>query len=82
MLLSGCIPIYLPPYSPDLNPIEHSFGYLKREMRREGVFDTSRKDLLYIYNLVGRTMTSRRCTGWIKYDISPVVGDDGEWLDE
>lgn len=27
--LAGCIPEFLPPYSPDLNPIEHSWAQLK-----------------------------------------------------
>ena len=27
---TGAILLYLPPYSPDLNPIEHSFGTMKR----------------------------------------------------
>jgi transposase len=32
--LRGVILLYLPPYSPDLNPIEQSFGQLKSWMRR------------------------------------------------
>ena len=31
---------YLPPYSPDLNPIENVFGALKRIFRRQGVVQT------------------------------------------
>ncbi|KAE8221173.1 hypothetical protein CF319_g5423 [Tilletia indica] len=27
--------IYLPPYSPDLNPIEHAFSTLKARLRRQ-----------------------------------------------
>lgn len=27
--------VFLPPYSPDLNPIENTFGLLKRYLRRE-----------------------------------------------
>jgi transposase len=30
---SGALPIYLPPYSPDLNPIEPAFSKLKQLMR-------------------------------------------------
>jgi transposase len=30
----GCKLIYLPPYSPDPNPIEHLWGNLKRLLRK------------------------------------------------
>ena len=32
----GCELIYLPPYSPDLNPIEEAFAKLKALLRRAG----------------------------------------------
>ena len=32
----GCELIYLPPYSPDLNPIEEAFAKLKSLLRRSG----------------------------------------------
>jgi transposase len=32
----GCELIYLPPYSPDLNPIEEAFAKLKALLRRTG----------------------------------------------
>lgn len=31
---AGCHLRYLPPYSPDFNPIEHIFGLLKSDLRR------------------------------------------------
>ena len=33
----GCEILYLPPYSPDLNPIEEAFSKLKALLRRAGV---------------------------------------------
>jgi transposase len=32
----GCELIYLPPYSPDLNPIEEAFAKLKGLLRKSG----------------------------------------------
>jgi transposase len=32
----GCKLMYLPPYSPDLNPIEEAFAKLKALLRRAG----------------------------------------------
>lgn len=32
----GCEPLYLPPYSPDLNPIEEAFSKVKGFLRRAG----------------------------------------------
>ena len=30
---------YLPPYSPDLNPIEYSFSVIKKEIRNKGIME-------------------------------------------
>ena len=31
---AGCSILFLPPYSPDLNPIEHFWAWLKKKLRR------------------------------------------------
>lgn len=77
MVLSGCRVLYLPPYSPDLNPIEYSFSLLKGELRREGVFDLSKKDMLYLYDLACRVITPERAQGWIKHSAYSMQGLQG-----
>jgi hypothetical protein len=36
ILFSGVKLLYLPPYSPDFNPIEECFSYMKSVIRRHG----------------------------------------------
>ena len=38
---AGAVLRYLPPYSPDLNPIEQAFAKLKALLRKAGTRDTS-----------------------------------------
>ena len=35
----NCNALFLPPYSPDLNPIEHVWGFIKRKIRSFCSFD-------------------------------------------
>ncbi len=42
---AGCFLVYQPPYSPDLNPIEHTWSHIKRKIRAlnikfESLFDS------------------------------------------
>ena len=48
---AGCSLVYQPPYSPDLNPIEHFWSYLKRKIgalkqKFESIFDAIQYILL------------------------------------
>ena len=41
---AGCFLVYQPPYSPDLNPIEHTWSHIKRkigslQIKFESLFD-------------------------------------------
>ena len=31
---ANCSPLYLPPYSPDFNPIEHKWGHVKNSVKK------------------------------------------------
>ena len=39
---AGCRLLFLPPYNPDLNPIENAFSKLKRLFRSGGYWTASR----------------------------------------
>ena len=40
---AGCHLLYLPPYSPDFNPIELFWAWLKKQIRREGPRDDTQR---------------------------------------
>lgn len=46
---SGVRVIYLPPYSPDLNPIEEAFSQIKSFIRRNGSMMTDKSLLFDMY---------------------------------
>ena len=64
ILSAGALPLYLPPYSPDLNPIEMLWSKLKSFLRKWKV-----RDVKLLRNAVKaavvRTVTSD-CHGWFK----------------
>ncbi|KIJ51783.1 hypothetical protein M422DRAFT_157304, partial [Sphaerobolus stellatus SS14] len=62
--------IYLPPYSPDFNPIEECFSFMKGYIRRLGVhfrcdIDSGQpeKAFFFIYEALNK-VTPRHAHGW------------------
>lgn len=60
----GCWFLYLPPYSPDLNPVEQAFSKLKAHLRRIGVrtFDQMFHALTEVCDL----FTSEECRNYFQ----------------
>jgi len=56
--------IYLPPYSPDFNPIEEAFSAIKAFLRRHEDHFTSDTQLEYLIYLATSSITSDDAIGW------------------
>lgn len=65
ILDAGMIPVYLPPYCPDMNPIEFLFSKLKRYVR--SFYTENFDDLLKIIKKGLRFMKKRDFMGWFKH---------------
>lgn len=62
---AGALPIYLPTYSPELNPIELLWSDLKRDLRRMG-FDTIEM-LRWGLRRLRSALPLRRIDGWFRH---------------
>jgi transposase len=62
---AGCRLVYLPPYSPDLNPIELAFARLKRLLRSDG--HRAVPALLTFLGSVSRTFRPAECVAYIRH---------------
>ena len=67
---SGVKLVYLPPYSPDLNPIEECFSFIKQYIRRRGQEfrdcvegGDKAKPYLYLYAALDK-VTPMASRGW------------------
>ncbi|KAA1087517.1 hypothetical protein PGT21_032977 [Puccinia graminis f. sp. tritici] len=50
--------IYLPPYSPDMNPIEKVFSVLKSQLKRRRILTGTHADAKIIKNVLPEIVTS------------------------
>lgn len=56
---AGILLIFLPAYSPDLNPIEEAFSVMKQKIQHEQVWETMIDKSDYMQNVAGRVMTRK-----------------------
>jgi transposase len=61
----GCEVLYLPPYSPDLNPIEEAFAKVKTLLRRTGA--RTREALIEAMGRALDTVTARDARGFFEH---------------
>ena len=72
---AGCELLYLPPYSPDLNPIEEAFSKIKSLLRKAGA--RSREALIEAMGRALDAITSQDARGFFEHCGYRVVG---QWL--
>jgi transposase len=61
----GCELLYLPPYSPDLNPIEEAFSKVKRILRKAE--SRRRKALVEAIGVAISTVTAKDACGFFEH---------------
>ena len=65
---AGILLIWLPPYSPDLNPIEEAFSSVKAYLKRHhDILQLSSVDPVPIIQAAFDQITKQHCNGWISH---------------
>ena len=74
MFCSGRRLVYLPPYSPDYNPIEEGFSAMKVRIRRNRDFilgelgdEPTCDPIPLLWDMVYTTMTPENIAGWFAH---------------
>jgi transposase len=61
---AGARLIYLPPYSPDFNPIEEAFSFIKAWIRRHSSEIEGKEGLPWLIYRATQAVTPEVCHGW------------------
>ena len=61
----GCLVIFLPPYSPDLNPIEEVFSSVKSFMKANESILQVTDDIEAVVTAAFTDITSEQCQAWM-----------------
>ena len=62
---AGIITLFLPPYSPDLNPIEELFSYVKQYLRRHDELLSSISNPTTVIEAAFNSVMSHHCLSWV-----------------
>lgn len=62
---AGVLALYLPPYSPDLNPIEEAFSYVKSYLRKHDDIIQAGIPLISILKSAFESISACQCNAWI-----------------
>ena len=64
---SGILVLFLPPYSPDLNPIEEAFSYVKSYLKKHDTLLQSLSNPTTIMQAALDSITNDHCNSWISH---------------
>ena len=64
---AGVLLLFLPPYSPDLNPIEEAFSKVKYYLREHDEVLQAADDINPIIRAAFQSITTKDCQGWIEH---------------
>ena len=64
---SGIVLLFLPPYSPDLNPVEEAFSYIKNYLRKHDQLLQAIPDPTDVIQSAIDSITPTHCNGWIDH---------------
>ena len=64
---SGILTLFLPPYSPDLNPIEELFSYFKYYLKDHDDILQSMQDPVPLLKAAFDSVTKEICNAWIRH---------------
>ena len=64
---AGIVILFLPPYSPDLNPIEEMFSYVKYYLKDHDDVLHALPDPIPVIKAAFESATNENINGWIKH---------------
>ena len=67
LLQAGILLLYLPPYSPDLNPAEELFSYVKYYLKSHDEILQYSSDSKDIIKSAFESVTNEQCNKWITH---------------
>ena len=64
---AGIVVLFLPPYSPDLNPVEEAFSFVKQYLRQHDELLQSLPDPSDVLQAGFDAITKNHCEAWITH---------------
>uniref|UniRef100_A0A1X7UAT6 Tc1-like transposase DDE domain-containing protein n=1 Tax=Amphimedon queenslandica TaxID=400682 RepID=A0A1X7UAT6_AMPQE len=64
---AGILVLHLPPYSPDYNPTEEAFSYVKYYLKEHEEFLQAVPSPMTLLSAAFESITTDNCVAWIKH---------------